>query len=648
MSFFSGEQLQRQRQLELERKQLQLQYDPSAVFMRELSSGIPRVALQTLGTIAIDAAKYNLFGGKQELERRQRQTRSEDLARKSNIAQEFGAGEDALLEALGKEPTEETSQQKKQKPKEKPKEIKKIKSFDDGTFALETTEDKADFSTKVDGKPVFYKNISKEQFEALQSANQKAEAENERIRKSQQPKVPTYYEEAENNYKRITGKKLIGQSAQESIRKIAEKAQEDGRKKRLDLDKQIDAEIERYQDVGMLKSPESRKERLEGIVDTFVTRLGSLPIQERQSAYNSLVQKVSLAMGDEDVFAAERAILSSRNGGKVRQYARYGSRRNVVNIPKQRNVTKAVIAATKERERLFTEVRSVDSAIQTLESKLDSASPQDKKALSNQLDNLKKQREALAQRAEFQQAQIDSALNDPNRDANLNVRPYENPITGKAVLGATFSGTGSDQPAATRRENIRAQVLESTGGQVQFNMVLNNLSYIDPAAYEKVINSSNPRNELANIIADRGSTDVLLPPSEAAKSQRAASNLVITANVIDAVKDGGRDLAKIKKKFPEYETNATIGPAINKIRDGSVDFTSNEVEALALMGRLSGFRAQKGISLQSRLEDKYDWIDESVYDRLDNNFKLFLSTATVPYSTLELARTGYNNSKVGR
>tara|TARA_R100000664_G_C2753864_1_gene141338 strand:+ start:90 stop:2258 length:2169 start_codon:yes stop_codon:yes gene_type:complete len=77
MAFFRGEQVQAQRNLDLEKRRLRLQNDPSAIFMRELSAGLPRAAFQALGNMAVDAARFNLFGGKEKLDL---ETRAQDLA----------------------------------------------------------------------------------------------------------------------------------------------------------------------------------------------------------------------------------------------------------------------------------------------------------------------------------------------------------------------------------------------------------------------------------------------------------------------------------------------------------------------------------------------------------------------------------------
>lgn len=164
MSFFRGEQLQARRNLELEKKRLRLQNDPSAIFMRELSAGLPRAAFQTLGSMAVDAARYNLFGGKEKLAIQERaQDVSEAAERRQQEAQDFEAAA-----ALAGQAQKEFAQEKglgyliggqPAKPKQT------VKQFPDGTFGVEVAPEQADFSTE-DKKS--YKRITAEEAKKLQ------------------------------------------------------------------------------------------------------------------------------------------------------------------------------------------------------------------------------------------------------------------------------------------------------------------------------------------------------------------------------------------------------------------------------------------------------------------------------------------------
>ena len=78
MGFFDKEYRQQLRQQRLMEKELRLKNDPGAIFMRSLAAEAPGALYSLAGNLAIDAAKYNLFGGKE----------AEDIARKKQYAEE--------------------------------------------------------------------------------------------------------------------------------------------------------------------------------------------------------------------------------------------------------------------------------------------------------------------------------------------------------------------------------------------------------------------------------------------------------------------------------------------------------------------------------------------------------------------------------
>ena len=164
MAFFRGEQVQAQRNLELEKRRLRLQNDPSAIFMRELSAGLPRATFQALGNMAVDAAKYNLFGGKERLDLEKRaQGVSEAAERRQQEGQDIEAASILSGEAQRQFAQEKGLDYLTGGQPSKPKQT--VKQFEDGTFGLEVPAEQADFST--DDKKT-YKRITAEEAKNLQ------------------------------------------------------------------------------------------------------------------------------------------------------------------------------------------------------------------------------------------------------------------------------------------------------------------------------------------------------------------------------------------------------------------------------------------------------------------------------------------------
>ena len=65
----SGLRMQKQmsdREMRLKERESQLRNDPGHIFMSALMQAIPNSAASALGSVAVDAAKWNWFGGQEE------------------------------------------------------------------------------------------------------------------------------------------------------------------------------------------------------------------------------------------------------------------------------------------------------------------------------------------------------------------------------------------------------------------------------------------------------------------------------------------------------------------------------------------------------------------------------------------------------
>ena len=431
--------------------------------------------------------------------------------------------------------------------------------------------------------------------------------------------IPTYRQVAESRYPALQNEYATDyKNRQFEVGRLERNLREDGRKKLISFNNATDKVMERFEDRGVLRNAKGRKAAIENIVNSFSRRLSSLPPQERQSAYNHLLSRANVALGTGDVAEAEKLILGSRYGGRVRQYTVSGNKSTRINYYARRENEKAFRNATFEREKATTNLNAINKAIQSNLAKADKEKDADKlQTLKEQYVVLQAQKQQQEQLWNFHNNAVNDAFaSGQSGKQKLNPKPYMNPITGKMdALGATFMGTGSNQPAVTRQENLTSEALNAINSSNEMKRVIyNNLLFENPLLYQEVVASPNPDLALAETIGSTGNPDLLKKPTASEQKRRKQQDVSIVNNMKDS-----DTFNQVTTRFPDSRNKQSMQ---NLLAGG--DLNDREVREAAIYGRLAGVEGSITDDRFNRISNKLPFVTPNNYATFTEDFKDWL------------------------
>jgi hypothetical protein len=196
-SWYPSEYKMQKRQQALKEKELRQRNDPGQIFLRSLATSTPQAVLSSLGNMAVDAAKYHMFGGKRKQEAEEAVIfkglrpsffdKYHKDASAANNAARMAVSPGTL--SLGKPaPSPEV------KPVSQPTPLPEMVDLGDGTVGVEvgqgatTDAGSGVFPDPVSGKS--YRIIPKEQWDQL-TQKHKTQTEAYQQYRAQQPTAPS-------------------------------------------------------------------------------------------------------------------------------------------------------------------------------------------------------------------------------------------------------------------------------------------------------------------------------------------------------------------------------------------------------------------------------------------------------------------------
>ena len=198
-SWYPSEYKMQKRQQALKEKELRQRNDPGQIFLRSLASSAPQAVFNSLGNMAVDAAKYHMFGGKRKQEAEEGvvfPTLRPSFVEKYH-PDVFAANKAARKElspgtlSLGKPaPSQEV------KPVPQPTPLPEMVDLGDGTVGVEITQEAGEAATDAGpatfsdaGSGKAYRIIPQNQWDQLTQKHKK-ETEAYQQYRAQQPSAP--------------------------------------------------------------------------------------------------------------------------------------------------------------------------------------------------------------------------------------------------------------------------------------------------------------------------------------------------------------------------------------------------------------------------------------------------------------------------
>lgn len=623
------------RQQRLQEKQVELANDPGLVFLKAMAQSAPQATFSALGQMGVNTLGYYALGGKEETQRKAFDTSSQNVQRAYERAKEYPGlyGEFERIAAEHSARFENGQPISRSKPdarglrkstmqKASTPAIPNVKDFGDGKYGIETSPKDFVFGLGPDGykdpaSGKLYKPITKEEFDKY-STQQRKQQEKEYL----------------ENYYSIQAKKQFGSNVEDgpisvtTANKIQEamlKLQEDGRKKLNSFNSRISSEFKEFGGDAFLKASEQkRKEKLDAIVGVFADQIETLPPPERQAAYRNLVGQAKIAMGDEDIYAAEKRILESKNGGRVRDYGTFGDRSTNISIGEKTQTTKAIEKATIEREREATEIKRLIKKKERLVAQINKSEsfkrngdvPAD---LNQELLNTQKELDAAEKNYNEQNDSINFYIGEEEKGGASSHTPltnYIDPTTGEIVRGATFSGEDKTQPESTRQKTAMARVSERFQANEKQSRedALGWALYNRPDLFEELVTANDNKgasnSEIEEIIRELSANDpnlnVFARPSESEKRKRDEEDEAIILEMML-----NKDLVKGRFRTNRY------------VQDLGYDYDAidgNKRQALIQIGRMSGINPDGEASRNYKQASKaYTWITPQVYSEISQD-----------------------------